>query len=204
MNHDLFAPAQSFQRLPLPDAEVLLLRQLALPGSAEDLLQQLIEQIAWRQEQIELWGKRYLQPRLIAWHGDAGRSYRYSGLALEPQPWTPLLQALRHAVETACGEVFNSVLLNHYRNGRDSMGMHSDDEPELGEQPLIASLSLGEPRNLIFKHKRISTLAPVQVPLPSGSLLLMKGDTQRYWKHGIAKSNRPLGPRVNLTFRQIL
>ncbi|MET3009669.1 alpha-ketoglutarate-dependent dioxygenase AlkB [Stenotrophomonas koreensis] len=203
MNHDLFAPAQSFQRLPLPDAEVLLLRQLALPGSAEDLLQQLIEQIAWRQEQIELWGKRYLQPRLIAWHGDAGRSYRYSGLALEPQPWT-LLQALRHAVETACGEVFNSVLLNHYRNGRDSMGMHSDDEPELGEQPVIASLSLGEPRNLIFRHKRISTLAPVQVPLPSGSLLLMKGDTQRYWKHGIAKSSRPLGPRVNLTFRQIL
>ena len=93
MNHDLFAPAQSFQRLPLPDAEVLLLRQLALPGSAEDLLQQLIEQIAWRQEQIELWGKRYLQPRLIAWHGDAGRSYRYSGLALEPQPWTLLLPA---------------------------------------------------------------------------------------------------------------
>ena len=99
---------------------------------------------------------------------------------------------------------FNSVLLNYYRDHRDSMGMHSDDEPELGERPILASLSLGEERTFILKHKRDKALKPVRLKLASGSLLLMKGDTQRYWKHGIDKETRPCGPRVNLTFRRIL
>jgi alkylated DNA repair dioxygenase AlkB len=129
--------------------------------------------------------------------------YTYSGIAMEPLPWTHPLRDLLSKVEEACSERFNSVLLNYYRNERDSMGMHSDDEPELGPRPTIASLSLGEERVFTLKPRAAQLLRPVHLPLPSGSLLLMKGDTQRNWKHGIAKAARRMGPRVNLTFRQI-
>ena len=151
-----------------------------------------------------MWGKKHPQPRLIAWYGDPGRTYTYSGIEMRPLPWTHLLQHIRLKVESACSERFNSVLLNYYRNERDSMGMHSDDEPELGPRPTIASLSIGQERVFTFAPRRRQQLRPMQLTLPSGSLLLMKGDTQRNWKHGIAKASRPMGPRVNLTFRQIL
>ncbi len=181
---------------------MLLLRSFNLPLPAEDLLRELIAATPWKAEEIVIWGKRHLQPRLTAWYGDPGRSYTYSGISMEPLPWTTRLTQLRQFVERTCDESFNSVLLNLYRNERDSMGLHSDDEPELGPRPVIASLSLGEARVLVFKHKRLA-LPTVSIPLESGCLLLMKGDTQRYWKHGIAKSTRQLGTRVNLTFRQI-
>jgi alkylated DNA repair dioxygenase AlkB len=100
--------------------------------------------------------------------------------------------------------VFNSVLVNYYRDNRDSIGFHSDDEPELGARPVIASLSLGEERTFILKHKRSKSVSPVHLRLASGSLLLMKGDTQRCWRHGILKESRSCGPRVNLTFRTII
>ncbi|WP_328700939.1 alpha-ketoglutarate-dependent dioxygenase AlkB family protein [Aquariibacter albus] len=182
---------------------MLLLQQLALPRPASLLLSELIRDTPWRSEHITVWGKKHLQPRLVAWYGDEGRNYTYSGISMNPLPWTTTLLELRALVESTCDERFNSVLLNYYRDGRDSMGFHSDDEPELGPRPTIASLSLGESRIFAFKHKQRSDAPTVNIELASGSLLLMKGDTQRNWKHGIAKSSRPLGPRVNLTFRRI-
>jgi alkylated DNA repair dioxygenase AlkB len=189
--------------LELPDADVLLWQRCPLPAPADELLQHIIDSTPWRRESINLWGKTYLQPRLLAWYGDPGAQYRYSGTTLEPLPWPPLLAELKHCVEALSGARFNSVLLNYYRDQRDSMGMHADDEPELGPQPVIASLSLGEQRALVFRHRRRRDLPRRRVPLPSGSLLLMRGDTQRHWKHGIDKLRRACGPRVNLTFRLI-
>jgi alkylated DNA repair dioxygenase AlkB len=197
-------PAAGFARLSLPGADVRLLAELIPVHEAGHLISQLISATPWRTDEIRLWGKRYLQPRQVAWYGDAGCRYTYSGVTLEPSPWTPLLAATRDLVQQACGATFNSVLLNYYRDQHDSMGLHSDDEPELGPQPVIASLSLGEERVLTFKARAGRPAASYRLPLPSGSLLLMQGDTQRNWKHGVAKSRRPLGPRVNLTFRCIL
>ena len=192
------------QVLPIPDAEIGYLPRLPLQEPVESMLRKLIEEIPWREEEITVRGMRHVQPRLTAWYGDPGSCYRYSGIHLEPLPWTDTLQAIRRAVETAAHASFNSALLNYYRNNRDSMGFHSDDEPELGKEPVIASLSLGETRTFTLKHRRRKDVEPVRLPLESGGLLVMKGATQRNWKHGIAKQARPCGPRVNLTFRRIL
>jgi alkylated DNA repair dioxygenase AlkB len=153
---------------------------------------------------VVVWGKTYPQPRLTAWYGDEDARYEYSGLELAPLPWTARLLAIKASVERAAGTRFNSVLLNYYRNERDSMGMHSDDEPELGAEPVIASLSLGETRTLVFRHRLDRSRTPIRIDLGDGSLLLMRGATQRNWKHGIAKERRPCGARVNLTFRRIV
>ena len=192
----------AIEQLPLPDADLLLWRQVDLGRSYESLLQELIDTTDWRQEQITVYGKPYLQPRLSAWHGDL--SYSYSGIRLEPRPWTPTLLAIKARVEALTGQAFNSVLLNYYRNQSDSMGMHSDDERELGQQPAIASLSLGEQRTFLLKHKTRKDLKTVRLDLPPGSLLLMRADTQRHWRHGINKERKPCGPRLNLTFRAII
>jgi len=191
------------QLVPMPDAEVLYYEAISVPAEPAIILDRLIEDIPWRQDHIVLWGKPLLQPRLSAWFGDPGSVYTYSGLTLTPLPWTKLLAELKQTVETLAGERFNSVLLNYYRNERDSMGMHSDDERELGRNPTIASLSFGAERELTFRHRRRKELAPVRLRLASGSLLIMRGATQHHWKHGIAKERRPCGPRVNLTFRRI-
>jgi alkylated DNA repair dioxygenase AlkB len=191
-------------RIAIPDADVFYLPDVVNSAERHTILRRLIAEVPWRQENIVVWGKTYLQPRLIAWYGDFGCSYTYSGITLSPLPWDPLLLELKDSVETVASTSFNSVLLNYYRDHRDSMGLHSDDEPELGARPILASLSLGEERTLIFKHKVNKDASPVRIKLESGSVLLMKGDTQRFWKHGIEKETRPCGPRVNLTFRQIV
>ena len=187
-------------RIALPDAELDYLERLPLPWPPDEVLERLISETAWRSETVTVFGKRHLQPRLTAWHGD--RPYTYSGLTLDPLPWTPLLLEIKAAVEDASGTLFNSVLLNYYRHGQDSMGMHSDDEPELGPAPVIASVSFGEPRPFILRHKVLRDTH--KLALASGSLLVMRGPTQQYWQHGINKSARAMGPRVNLTFRNIL
>jgi len=189
------------ERLPLIDADLQLWRQVNLGRSYDSLLQTLIDDSAWRQEEITVYGKPYLQPRLSAWYGDL--AYSYSGISLEPQPWTPTLLNIKRQVEALVEHEFNSVLLNYYRDQNDGMGMHSDDEPELGPQPAIASLSLGEVRGLLLKHKSRKDLKTVKLALAAGSLLLMQGETQQYWRHGINKERQPCGPRVNLTFRSI-
>jgi len=200
---DLFSSAAVLQQIPAPDAEVYYLHSLELGRSADELLRELIAETPWRQETLVVWGKLFSQPRLVAWYGNSDSVYTYSGIKLTPLPWTDVLLALRRRVKAVVGSSFNSVLLNYYRDNRDSMGFHSDDEPELGEKPVIASVSLGEERTFVLKHKTKKFVKPIRLNLASGSLLLMKGETQRYWKHGIAKETRPCGPRVNLTFRRI-
>ncbi len=186
--------------IPLEDGELAFLERLPLAHPSADVMARLIAETAWRAESIVVWGKRHLQPRLTAWHGDA--SYRYSGMTLAPVPFTPLLLELKDAIEQASGRRFNSVLLNYYRDQRDSMGMHSDDEPELGPEPAIASLSFGQTRSFILKHK--GSGRKLKLALGDASLLLMSGTTQTHWLHGINKESKPCGPRLNLTFRTIL
>ena len=193
---DLFA-SSGMQQLPFRDGRLLLHEGFPLPAQA---MARLIAETDWRAEKIKLWGKEILQPRLTAWHGD--KRYSYSGLTLEPAPWTPLLAEIRDAISAACGHAFNSVLLNLYRHGGDSMGMHSDDEPELGLNPVIASLSLGATRTLVFKHKRDKET--FKLDLHHGSLLVMAGATQHHWQHGINKAPSITQPRLNLTFRFIV
>jgi len=189
--------------IDIPDADVRYWPRVDFGAPPDLVMRRLIEATPWRSEVITLWGKQYQQPRLTAWFGDADAQYTYSGLALEPLPWTELLSNIRSRVEAVTEASFNSVLLNYYRDHRDSMGMHSDDEAELGRNPAIASVSLGEQRTLVLKHKFRKELKPFHLPLDSGSVLLMTGPTQHYWKHGINKVTRPCGPRVNLTFRRI-
>jgi alkylated DNA repair dioxygenase AlkB len=186
----------------MPDAEVYYLRTLELGHSHDAILHHLIADVPWRQESVVVWAKRHTQPRLVAWYGDPGSDY-YSGITLAPLPWTDLLVEIKMRVETVATAAFNSVLLNYYRDNRDSMGFHSDDEPELGDRPVIASLSLGEERTFVFKHKANKLARPVHLRLASGSVLVMKGVTQQCWKHGIARESQACGPRVNLTFRRI-
>jgi alkylated DNA repair dioxygenase AlkB len=203
MTQLLLCDAAELHAVPIPGAEIFYQASMPLPGSAQSLLCNLITQVPWRAEEIVVWGKRRAQPRLVAWFGDEGHTYTYSGIRMEPLGWTDVLWAIRTRVQDAAQCEFNGVLLNYYRNQNDSMGLHSDDEPELGPTPVIASVSLGERRTLILKHKTRKDLKRVKLPLESGSLLLMRGDTQRNWRHGIDKEARPCGPRVNLTFRRI-
>lgn len=200
---DLFSSSDDFERVRIDGADVRYLRNLGLRENPGDLLSELIAQTPWRQEEVRVWGKTFPQPRLIAWYGEPGTSYSYSGISLDPMPWTETLLSIRRRVEERVGLRFNSVLLNYYRDGSDSMGLHSDDEPELGLRPVIASVTLGAERTLIFKSKVYPAQKPIRLRLGSGSLLLMQGETQRFYKHGIAKETRPVGPRVNLTFRRV-
>ena len=198
-------PAPSaLETIPLPGADVSYMRTFDLGLPPEEVLRGLIEETPWRQEDVKVYGKTYRQPRLVAWYGDAGKSYKYSGIALEPLPWAGRIAEIKRRVEAVVAYEFNSVLLNYYRDQNDSMGLHSDDEKELGPRPVIASVSVGAERAFIFKSKLDKDAKPLKFPLASGSLLLMRGETQQNYKHGIAKETRPLGPRVNLTFRIIM
>ncbi|GAA0362048.1 alpha-ketoglutarate-dependent dioxygenase AlkB [Bowmanella denitrificans] len=187
--------------ITLPQAELDYRPDFLDQCSADGLLRCFRDSLAWRQDHIKLYGKVVKIPRLQAWYGDAGTQYRYSGLTLSPEHWTAELSALKLACEQACGQRFNAVLANWYRSGDDSMGWHSDDEPELGRNPVIASVSLGVCRNLDFRHK--GTGQTHRLPLQHGSLLIMSGPTQSHWQHGIAKTRRVIGERINLTFRYI-
>ena len=194
----------ALSELLLPQAELLFDSTFLPAAEAGALLAQLTADVAWEQRSIRIFGQEIPQPRLTAWYGDAEARYTYSGLAWEPRPWLPALHALRQRLEAATGACFNSVLLNLYRNGRDSMGWHADDEPELGPAPAIASLSLGATRRFRLRPCRTGPAhAPFGLDLPGGSLLLMRGPTQRHWQHALPKTARPVGPRLNLTFRWV-
>ncbi|MGI9280843.1 MAG: alpha-ketoglutarate-dependent dioxygenase AlkB family protein [Endozoicomonas sp.] len=190
----------------VPDAQLNFWPDLISAQDGESYFQQLLSDTQWRQDKITLFGRLFDLPRLQAWHGDQGMIYRYSGLELSPEPWNPVLLALKEAVEQACQTSFNTVLLNLYRDGSDSNGWHSDDEKELGEQPVIASLSLGQERRFRLKHKdgKSRGIQPLSLDLPSGSLLVMSGSTQSCWQHCIPKTSRTVSPRINLTFRSVI
>ncbi len=188
--------------LQLPDADILFYPCLIDEQESDRLFTELIQTIGWRQDSITIYGRSIPQPRLTAWYGDPGKSYSYSGITMFPTPWTSTLLDLKASVEALSGVVFNSVLLNLYRNGNDSMGWHSDDEPELGQNPIIGSLSLGATRRFLLRHKHQKALKS-KLDLTSGSLLLMQGTTQHYWQHQVPKTKRLVSPRINLTFRVI-
>lgn len=168
----------------------------------EHAFSDLLEGLRWRAQEITLFGRQVMQPRLIDWCADAGVNYGYSGITLGPAAWPGSLQRLRDRLEVELGHSFNSVLCNLYRDGRDSMGWHADDEPELGPRPVIASLSLGAERR--FRIRPRSGGASIGIDLAPGSLLLMEGLSQRQFQHAVPKTQRPVAPRINLTFRNVL
>lgn len=159
-------------------------------------------ELDWEQREIVLFGRRILQPRLIAWAGDLG--YRYSGQTLPPRPFTAALDALRLRVRDRVGAAFNHVLLNRYRDGNDSMGLHADDEPELGSDPVVAILSLGVARRLVVRPRRRGRDGPRAFELGHGSLLVMGGTCQRHYVHGVPRQPHVTGERISLTFRHLL
>lgn len=170
---------------------------------ANELYRILMLEVDWKQYSIKMFGKIIPQPRLTAWYGEKGAAYSYSGIQLEPIPFTPLIEQIKADIEDFSGYKFNSVLINLYRNQNDSMGWHSDDEKELGPEPQIASISLGSCRMFQLKHKTQKQMK-LKVHLNNGSLLLMEGAMQHHWLHAIPKSTQESGPRINLTFRKII
>ena len=200
---DLFTLDRQFEPIAMPDADVSMLHEVEMPVEYPAMLRKLIKQTIWRQEAVRIFGKEHQQPRLVALYGDPGMQYDYSGISLHPLPWSDLLREEKRRIEDCTESTFNAVFLNLYRDHNDSMGFHSDDEKELRREPTIASLTFGATRIFRMKHKFNSEIPIQKIPLTSGSVLLMKGKTQHFWKHGINKQTEPCGPRVNLTFRTI-
>ena len=167
-------------------------------------MKHLTNDIKWKREKIRMWGKEIVTKKRIAWYADKDKSYTYSGSTFRPDQWNELLLEIKKYVEQYMNFQFNSVLLNEYPNGKVGMGWHSDDERELGIDPIIASLSFGANRDFIFKHKTDKSFENIKIHLKSGSLLLMLGSTQHHWKHSLPKRLKVREPRINLTFRKIL
>jgi len=172
-------------------------------AESDQYLSALTGEISWKQEAIKIYGKEVMQPRLTAWYGDAGKGYSYSGITMQPLPWTRSLIAIKQKIENVAGVNFTGALLNLYRDGEDSMGWYRDNEKELGINPVIGSVNFGATRLFqlrIFKEKNIVK----SIDLTHGSFLLMKGETQHQWEHRVPKTNKKTGARINITFRVIL
>src|SRR5690606_6104583 len=193
---DLFSDSP----IDLPGAELDLRPHWLDTATATAWFTELARDTPWEQPQLLIHGRPLAVPRLLAWYGDPEASYRYSGLEHQPLPWTPLLAGVRAWVQEAIGRPFNAVLLNYYRDGNDSMGWHSDDEPELGRDPLIASLNLGGTRRFDLRRKGTTHIGQ-SLELGNGPLLVMSGETQHHWQHQVAKTRKPVAPRINLALR---
>ncbi|TPV35491.1 alpha-ketoglutarate-dependent dioxygenase AlkB [Paucihalobacter ruber] len=189
-------------QINLPNAELIYYPEFFSSKEADHYFKELLNQTNWRQDDIKVFGKTYQQPRLTALYGDSGKPYSYSNITMYPEIFTADLKNIKTLVEEASQHEFNTVLLNLYRNGQDSNGWHADNEKELGKNPLIASVSFGATRPFHFKHRKIKTERH-QLILNHGSLLIMKGEMQHHWLHQIAKTKKPIAPRINLTFRCI-
>lgn len=174
------------------------------PDESKSFLDKLSATIHWERPLFRIYGKEYPLPRLTAWYGDPGTTYKYSGITNLPLPWTEELLLIKKRAEEASHEHFNSVLLNLYRSGEDHMSWHSDDEKSLGENPVIVSVSFGEVRKFSVKHTLNKDIQPITLELASGSLLIMKGEMQKFWQHRINPSKRAMGTRINLTFRKVI
>lgn len=186
----------------LPDAEITYFPNFFSTIEADAIFRDLINETPWQQDEITVYNKKYLQPRLTALYGNEGKPYSYSNITMQPYHWTMLLQKIKYHIESSCKSNFNAVLLNYYRNGNDSIGWHSDNEKELSKNPTIASVSFGAERVFQLKHIFDSN-QKTSIILGHGSLLLMTGTTQHFWKHQIPKTSKPVGSRINLTFRLI-
>lgn len=174
------------------------------PRLQSDLyLKQLKSEVPWKQEPIKIFGKEVMQPRLTAWYGDIDKAYSYSGITMQPHQWTQSLLQIKTAIEAATGHRFTNALLNFYRDGKDSMGWHRDNEKELGPNPVIGSVNFGATRKFQFRHHREKNISR-SIDLSHGSFLLMKGATQHHWEHQLPKTNKETAARINLTFRTII
>jgi alkylated DNA repair dioxygenase AlkB len=176
---------------------------LISPEKGDFYLQKFIAEATWKQTVQKMYDKEVITPRLTAWYGDLGTDYSHPGLIANPVPWTPELLAIKKMVEPLAGTTFNSVLLNYYRDGNDSVAWHSDKESILGRHPVIASVSFGQVRSFDIRSKKNHN-EKYSVRLEHGSFLLMKSGLQEHWEHRIAKSVKPMKPRVNLTFRVVI
>ncbi len=192
----------NMQKLHLPDADISYFPNFLNPSKASDLFRELRDSISWRQDPITVFGKTYPQPRLTALYGNNGKPYSYSNITMNPNPFTNELSELKERIEAITGVSFTTCLLNLYRDGRDSNGWHADNEKELGRNPVIASISLGQERFFHLKHRNRPELKH-KLLLENGSLLIMQGETQHHWLHQIPKTARTIGERINLTFRVI-
>lgn len=195
-------PLQSVELIELSDGDILWVKHFLPPEEASSLAKTLQDTIPWRQDSLRIAGKDVPIPRLQAWFGDPDMTYTYSGLTLQPNPWLPALETIKHRIEDYSDTQFNSLLANLYRDENDSVGWHADDEPELGENPVIASLSLGETREFALKH-RDHPEKKLRLDLKNGDLLIMRGALQHHWLHQIPKAKSHCEPRINLTFRRI-
>ena len=188
--------------IKMSQLDMLFWPQLYSVDESHIIFEELMKRVAWRQEHIMMYGRQMKVPRLSAWHADSKRDYSYSGIQHQPNPWIEPLQSIKDKVESLSHAQFNSVLCNLYRDGSDSVAWHSDDEPELGKNPTIVSLSFGQKR--VFEFRRIDDYSTkFKLALPSGSCLIMQGETQHAWQHQIPKTTAQLQSRINLTFRFI-
>lgn len=168
---------------------------------SEFLFESLLQKVIWEQESMNIYGKKVHLPRLTAWYGDKDKNYSFSGITLNPNPWIDEILVVKRKVEQLTNSKFNSVLLNRYRNGNDSISWHTDAEKVLGESPLIASVNFGAERKFQIRH--INTKEKKEIVLSNGSLIIMQGEFQHFWQHQVPKTNTSIGERINLTFRQI-
>ena len=193
----------NLERIDLKDANLEYYSEFLSKKVANEFLKSMLNWSYWRHDKIKLFGKEIYQPRLTALFGESGKFYKYSGLEMKPLPFPKEIAELKNEIEEFTYKKFNIVLANLYRDGEDSMGWHSDDEKELGTKPAIASVSFGAERIFHLKHKTHKSLKH-KIRLQHGSLLIMKGSTQEFWKHQLPKTKKKIAPRINLTFREIV
>ncbi len=193
----------SLETLPVIDGELALDEQFLTVTQADSLLELLLAELPWRHDELKVYGKSHLMPRLHCYQSDQNISYQYSGLILAPQAYHPKVLQLKRYLEAVTGTIFNAVLINLYRDGSDKMGWHSDDEAELGQNPNIASVSLGAQRSFKLRHKD-KAAADISLELAHGSLLLMSGALQQHWQHSLPVRKKVSKARINLTFRRII
>jgi alkylated DNA repair dioxygenase AlkB len=202
---ELFSPFESneAQNFEIPDGDLIFYPAAFTTTEADRFLKNLKQETFWQQDNIKMYGKEIPLPRLTAWYGDSGRNYTYSGIAMNPHPWNSTLREVKQRVEQLSQVNFNSVLLNLYRTGSDSVNWHSDDEPELVPSHTIASVSFGDTRRFVMKHKTKIEVDKFELKLTHGSVLLMRGETQQHWLHQVPKTRKNVNSRINLTFRVI-
>ena len=190
--------------IKIPDGKITFYEGFFNMKESQELMNTLIQTIEWSQDEVVVFGKKHKIPRLNAWYGDEGKVMKYSGLTLQPKSWTKELTEIKNRIEIQTRFEFNSCLLNYYRDGKDGMGWHQDNEKELGINPVIASVTFGQSRPFQLKHINKPEIKKIDIPLSNGSLLIMEAETQHYWKHQVPKTSRKVTERINLTFRKII
>lgn len=199
---DLFKENNNqFETVKIVNGEYIYVSNFFNKSKSDQYFNNLINNIEWKQEEMNIYGKQIPFPRLTAWYGDSDKPYSFSGITLTPTQWSNELIKIKNAIEPLSNTKFNSVLLNRYRNGSDSISWHTDAEKELGENPVIASVNFGATRKFQLRHR--DTKEKIEILLEHGSLLIMKGELQHFWQHQVPKTKAKVSERINLTFRVI-